>query len=493
MRTQTNSAQLASLINSYQSLISNRTGLYFSERKFHTLAKILEGFADKHQIFDFETLIGILEFEDTESKIWSELITDLTINETFFFRHFNGLEAKLLPSVIEKSSKEKTLNIWSAGCSTGEEPYSIAMVLNKWIPDIDKWKISILATDIDRNVISFAKKGQYREWSMRQIPAFYKNSFLTKKNDIYKVSNSVKRLVTFEYLNLKENSYPSAMTNTVNLDLIFCRNVTIYFEAHDTINIANNFYEALKVGGKLVVGHSEPSSLIYGQFHSEILDDVVVYTREVDPKPISKPLKQMISPPRERRKKSLTLQPDQKIKKKDHLSSKERRSGPNLYELRNKAIALIEKNELRKAEKILDKIILVNINDAGLYYMSALVKAKLGRYKDADNYCQKALEIDDSFLEVLFLRSVIAREERRIEAAKRLLHKLIYFDADYLPAYLELLQVAKIEDSYSEEKRLVKKIGSIAANLNPDLKYEVLEGMTVSQIVKIVNLMYQEK
>ena len=279
MRTQTNSAQLASLINSYQSLISNRTGLYFSERKFHTLAKILEGFANKHQIFDFETLIGILEFEDTESKIWSELITDLTINETFFFRHFNGLEAKLLPSVIEKSSKEKTLNIWSAGCSTGEEPYSIAMVLNKWIPDIDKWKIFILATDIDRNVLSYAKKGQYREWSMRQIPTFYKNSFLTKKNDIYKVSNSVKRLVTFEYLNLKGNSYPNAMTNTANLDLIFCRNVTIYFEAHDTIKIANHFYEALKVGGKLVVGHSEPSSLIYGQFHSEILDDVVVYTR----------------------------------------------------------------------------------------------------------------------------------------------------------------------------------------------------------------------
>ena len=480
----------------FQGLIAERTGLFFSERKWNTLRSAIVDFGKDLKIKDLNSLYKLLANSSTEGDTWKLFITKLTINETFFFRHFKGIENRLLPEIIQRNKNTRTLRIWSAGCSSGEEPFSIAMALKRLIPDIDLWNIYILATDIDETVLEQGRKGKYREWSMRQIPPFYLQNYLKKSKGEYRLDPEIKKLVHFDYLNLKENGFPSAANGTNNMDIILCRNVTIYFEAQDTIRIAGNFYEALNKGGKLIVGHSEPSSFIYNQYRSEILEDIVIYNKDMTHHSVPKPLRQKIKPPKDRR---LQVSNDvTKLKKKAGKDKKtvfggvERRLHPNLFEMRKSALKLIEQNKLEEAAKIFDKLIILNQKDAYLYFISGNVEAKLGNFAKADSRCQKALSINENLLDALLLRSIIAKEQWELDTAKKYTRHLILKDSDYLPAYLELFQIAHLEDNDIDKKRLSKKIKLQAKKLDPKKKYDILEGLTVSQIVEIVKVMGQE-
>ncbi len=184
------------------------------------------------------------------------LINKLTTNYTYFYReenHFNFLKETVLP-YEEKNNKLKTLNIWSAGCSSGEEPYTLAMVIDDYFKySLGQWKIQIFATDISENVLSKAREGIYSEESIKNLPESYKKRYFVKtKEGKYQVSPDIKKYVTFSVLNLMD---PIVAKN--KYDVIFCRNVMIYFNAETKINIVNKFYEATKSGGYLMIGHAE--------------------------------------------------------------------------------------------------------------------------------------------------------------------------------------------------------------------------------------------
>lgn len=486
----------------FQKLIAERTGLYFSERKWNMLNSAIGEFCKEQNITNMSVAYRLLNSHVTESGIWRKLISGLTINETFFFRHFAGIENKLLPQIIHENKSIKQLRIWSAGCSTGEEPYSIAMTLKKLIPDIENWNIHILATDIDLQVLNTGRKGVYREWSMRQIKPFYLKNYFNIKNSEYILDPAIRKLVHFEYLNLKEGLFPSAANGTTDLDLIFCRNVTIYFEAQETIKIAGRFFEALKKGGKLVVGHSEPSTFIYDQYRSEIFDDIVIYNKDLTHLPKSKPIKNRIQPPEDRRMRRRRIENNEKTFESSKTAAKrtvtkeerlvERRKNPNLFDMRFHAVELLEQNRLEESAKILDKLLILNQKSADLFFISGYVRAKMGDFENADLYCTKSIGIDNTFQDAWLLRSIIAREQWKLDEAKKYSRHLILKNLTYLPAYLELFQIAHMEDDKMEQKRLAKKITTIAAKLNPKEKYDILEGMTVEQIKNLVNVMIQE-
>lgn len=184
------------------------------------------------------------------------LINKLTTNYTYFYReenHFKFLREVVLP-YEEKNNKLKVLNIWSAGCSSGEEPYTLAMVLDDYFKFMrDKWKIQIFATDISENVLSKAQEGIYLADSVKNLPESYKKRYFEKTKDgKYQVLPEIKKHVTFKVFNLME---PVMAKN--KYDVIFCRNVMIYFNAETKINIVNKFYEATKTGGYLMIGHAE--------------------------------------------------------------------------------------------------------------------------------------------------------------------------------------------------------------------------------------------
>ncbi|MGD9568600.1 MAG: protein-glutamate O-methyltransferase CheR [Sedimentibacter sp.] len=183
------------------------------------------------------------------------LINKLTTNYTYFYReenHFKYMQQVILPNE-EKNNKMNVLNIWSAGCSSGEEPYTLAMVIDDYFKFAkSKWKINILATDISENVLSKAREGIYNEEALRNLPDSYKNRYFEKKDNMYQVQPEIRKNVTFKVFNLMD---PVMEKN--KYDIIFCRNVMIYFNVETKINIVNKFYEANKVGGYLMIGHAE--------------------------------------------------------------------------------------------------------------------------------------------------------------------------------------------------------------------------------------------
>lgn len=184
------------------------------------------------------------------------LINKLTTNYTYFYReenHFKYLKETILP-FEEKNNKTKVLNIWSAGCSSGEEPYTLAMVIDDYFKFTGfQWKINILATDISENVLAKAREGIYSDDAIKNLPDSYKKKYFIKTSEgKYQVLPEIRKHITFKVFNLMD---PIIERN--KYDVIFCRNVMIYFNVETKMNIVNKFYEATKPGGYLMIGHAE--------------------------------------------------------------------------------------------------------------------------------------------------------------------------------------------------------------------------------------------
>ncbi len=213
---------------------------------------------------DFKQYCALLragEEEDGDKEELTNFINSITTNVTSFFRenhHFDFMADTLLPELIHKKSQESSprLRIWSAGCSSGKEPYSIAMVLKECIPDIERWDAKILATDLDSNILEIAKSAIYPKEHIKEISAERRKRWFQmgrglNEGDI-KVSDDVKNMVAYRQLNLTE-----AWPMKGSFDIIFCRNVTIYFDRDTRVTLLDRFAEYLDDDGCLFVGHSE--------------------------------------------------------------------------------------------------------------------------------------------------------------------------------------------------------------------------------------------
>jgi chemotaxis protein methyltransferase CheR len=201
----------------------------------------------------------------TDSALLEFLVAGITVGETSFFRdkyQMKLIQHILLPQLIraKEAAHDLTLRIWSAGCSTGEEIYTIAMLLTDMIL-LSNWTLHLLGTDINKAALEKAKAGIYSRWSMRSIPDYYKNKYFIEKNKMFKLSKDIINLVNFSYLNLNENFYPSILNGTVAQDLILCRNVMIYFDNEHITQIMNKFSQCLNEKGLLLLGASDPINI----------------------------------------------------------------------------------------------------------------------------------------------------------------------------------------------------------------------------------------
>lgn len=214
----------------------------------------------------------------------------LTIGETYFFREnkgFNYIKNVYLPNLIkERYGKNQQIRIWSAGCATGEEPYSIAILIHQLIPNITNWNISILATDINTDFIEKAKIGIYSKWSFRNSQDWLiKNYFNKIGNNHYEISPTIKKMVNYDFLNLVKTNYPSKIPNTTSIDIIFCKNVLIYFSNKSITDVTNKLYDALNPNGILLVSPVEMTNLISAKFNKTIYDGHTIYQKKKSSSP----------------------------------------------------------------------------------------------------------------------------------------------------------------------------------------------------------------
>ena len=246
-------------------------GLYFPKSKHADLLRRLHGVTHDLGCSSTVECVARILAEPSNRQYQDILAKHLTIGETYFFRNKLGIQllnTKILPDIIRRQDGERTLKIWSAACATGEEPYSMSMLLDGLLPPNKGWKRKIFASDINLDFLSKARAGIYGDWSFRNTPQITKNRYFQQRADKkYQIVDEIKQSVDFFQWNLITDTYPSVIKGLINLDLILCQNVFIYFEPETIFKVLKQFYETLNDGGWLIISPSEAPFVSASEFH----------------------------------------------------------------------------------------------------------------------------------------------------------------------------------------------------------------------------------
>jgi len=267
-------------LNRVRDFIFKETGIFYESKKDNYLkTRVCQRIAETG-CKSFQKWFNNLVFGSRDGEPLN-LIEELTVNETYFFRDFpqlRGFAEEVLPAYLEKKRKNRDYNLklWSAACSTGEEPYTLAIILREMIEDFDLWEVRIEATDIDRRVLRHARLGLYGDRSMKDTPILYRDKYFRKTTEGWQVLPSVTKSVFFEQLNLVDRL---AMRRRRGYDFIFCRNVLIYFNDSSRKRVVSDLYDALLPGGYIFLGHAESVGRITAAFILERMGDFLCYRK----------------------------------------------------------------------------------------------------------------------------------------------------------------------------------------------------------------------
>lgn len=267
----------------WRQYIYENCGIYFQDNKKYLLESRLQKRIKFLGLDSFEQYLDYIKFNKGLEYEQRYLYEAITINETFFFRNQPQLEAlvsKVIPEVIANKQKSgnKTIRIWSAASSSGEEAYSVAMIIDDLIrTSYTNYNFEIVGTDISQVVINTAKTGIYKEYSVRQTPSYYLKKYFNVKDNTFQLSSKIIDKVKFKLLNLYDDSSMKAM---INFDIVFCANVLIYFDMKSKIKVVSHLYNSLNKGGYLFIGYSETLHGISKAFQVISFPKTIGYKKE---------------------------------------------------------------------------------------------------------------------------------------------------------------------------------------------------------------------
>jgi chemotaxis protein methyltransferase CheR len=240
-------------------LVRERTGMALPPSRQGDLERAARRAAGEVGARDAAELIGRLRRGQGTAAL-DALVSALDVHETHFFRDAGqllALERRILPELIAARRAERRLRLWSAACSTGEEAYTLAILLHRLLPDLGRWEVLVLATDVNGRSLERAAQGRYGRWSFRGVPQDVTARYFSPAGDRLQVADHLRAMVTFARLNLVEDPWPSPRTNTVAMDLILCRNVLLYFDPATVRSVVGRLREALADDGRLLVSQVE--------------------------------------------------------------------------------------------------------------------------------------------------------------------------------------------------------------------------------------------
>ncbi len=435
--------------------IKNRFGLLF-ENKLGELERILLRYLRKQGITNPDEWL----LNGAESRLFNspKFIEMLTVPETYFFRNpklFDVLAATILPELIrQKSLQGQSLNIWSAGCSSGEEAYSIAMLIDQ---QPYSTQTRILATDVNIKALQKARTGIYSNWSFRKIPKkFLSRYFSPIDNRHFKLNDKIKQMVDFVPHNLKTGPFP--VNNSYSkFDLILCRNVLIYFDLQSKVEVLNHFYDLLEERGYLITGPAEIPTLTFTKFKAQILSDVILYGKK-QPSSLNKHLQtnKNSSPPQ--KKKRIILRPDStqyfKSQKAFTKSPTQETSLPNKAKIDQLKIIRNHANQgnLKKALQLVHEFLKHNSVNPEAYYLLGTINLELSKTAEAEKWLQK----------VLFL------------------------NPDHILAHFHLAILYHTNGHHKKSKIYFKNVLKLIESYQPDAEIPETDGLSVTQFKQMI-------
>lgn len=431
----------------FQELLAQRTGLLLRERDLKEVGDTLAGRWRALRLSRIEEYLSLLQ-SDTPLGVaeWKRLMPLVTNGESYFLRdtgQHDLLRACLLPELIERCRARRVLRVWSAGCSHGEEAYSLAILLDELLPaatrERDGWNVSVVGTDINEAAIEKARRGIYGAWSLRALsPAARvryfqersercesseraEHSVINGRHELFEIKPSLRAGVTFRIVNLCDGSFPDAAELT-DFDLILCRNVLIYFARETVALVLSRLADSLNAGGYLLTGHAELHHQDLGSLHARLLPGSVVYQR---------------SEHHDEHRHSKNAPPSPaSIKPAPRTPTAKPMPAP--APAAPTPAAPTTPLTIAPAHARPDEIHETVLPCYAALCSEAASHANAGRHDDAVRCCREALALNENAPAPYLLLARIAEERDEASQARALLQKAIYLAPSCVTAYLEL-------------------------------------------------------
>jgi chemotaxis protein methyltransferase CheR len=406
----------------------------------------------------------------------------------------DALRNHILPEIIARHHDDRRLRIWSAGCASGEEPYSLAMLLSQLLPDIAQWNVFILGTDINKSDLLWAEKACYKEHSFRVTDSLIRERFFTPHDGIFELKPSIREMVHFAHLNLAEDVYPSLTTNTNAMDLILCRNVAIYFEEVMMREMAFRFHRCLIPDGWFMVGAAEAGSAFCDPFIFWNYPGAILYRNTIAP-PHRPGIK--VTPPDwdsvpiMGRVKFLDLLPihEEPVRPLPPYPIPAPLRPPESADPYKEGLIMMGKGNYEGAIERFQARIAKDPKFVPAYCEIARAHANRGRLQEAGAWCEKAIKMDALSVEAYYILALIRQEEGEYEKAVELLKKTIYLNSNFVMAHFSLAVIhrqAGRRDAAIRHRSQALRLGS---KLPPDEILSGTDGMTAAQLLEMIGAM----
>jgi chemotaxis protein methyltransferase CheR len=464
------------LLRRFIQLIASHVGLQIRGEETDKLCQSLRSRMAHQQLLNPEEYYRLLVTDTANSRHeWEELVLLLTIGETYFFRdsgQFSLLRHQILPELIDHNKRTRSLRIWSAGCSTGEEPYSLAILVHELLPAASDWNTLITGTDVNKHAIAAARRGVYRQHSLRTLDQGLRRRYFQQHRGDWELDGRFRVMVSFRQLNLLKDPFPDSTANLSEVDLILCRNVFIYFDRTAVTRVVSKFANALRVGGYLITGHAELHDQKSSELSVRAFPESIVYRRESTRSGVSptRPLEgrtaatPALAP-------TPVLRPEAMVRKPG-IRPLPRTSAQPLAQVSDAAMPHT-KHDSSKAEE----------TSAEALYVQARGYADVGHYEAAIRVCQRALSKDALVEKPYYLLAQIAEVQDDIAAAKNFLKKILYLAPASVTAHLELGALYTRERDLPRARKMLHLASELLKALPPDTVIDPFADLPAAQVL----------
>lgn len=510
------------LLSQLSELIAARMGWHFPADRWHDLERGIRAAAQDLGFSDVQTCIEWLQTAPLTQQHVAVLTDHFTVGETYFFREQRALEVlttQMLPPLMQaQKSGERHIRIWSAACCTGEEPYSIAITLATTMPAFSDWQVSIIGTDINPQFLQRASRGMYTEWSFRNTPAWIKERYFQRTADNqFALCPEIKQMVTFFSVNLADAEFPAPLNAASTFDVIFCRNVFIYFSPQRAQTTILNFHRILTDRGWLIVSPSETSYLAQSLFTAVSFPGIIVHRKgmppygqplgdvgrslpsqerlpaALSPRPTSdrKPLVERLSTNRTKNDEQPVVTPPSPAPTRTLKPVLVPTHPSAIYE---EARTLYEQGRYAEvSEKLRRSLTHQDEQHAPLDQeeMLLLIRAcaNQGTFDEAIVWCQRAIAADALNSRFYYLLATVLLEQGREEDARLALRQTLYLDDGFVLAHFTLGNLSRRQKKAKDAQRYFHNALVLLRQYQHEAIIPESEGLTAGRLSALIRTM----
>ncbi len=451
-------------------IIAARMGLHFPPDRLADLQRGLDSAAPELGARNATALVDMLLAAPLSRQQLHVLASHLTIGETYFFRErlvFQALTEQIIPELIVRRSSSRGLRLWSAACCTGEEPYSLSILLQQCIPDIAGWHATVLGTDINERFLQKAVAGTYGEWSFRDVPEGFREHYFTRTGDErLSVLPQIRQRVRFAPLNLAEDSFPSLATDTQAMDIIFCRNVLMYFTREQAARVVEKLRRSLRADGWLVLSSTEANHALSrtAGFTPVNIAGVTLYRKsEARVAVVPVEFAPSIAP----------VEQGAMASAADTADSLYRRGAYS-----------------EAAETLVASLAPDAVPESPQFSLLARACANQGQLKEALSWCDQWIAAEPLESGARYLRAMILEETGNTDEARRSLQQAIYLEPEFVLAHFALGNLARNARQLREARRHFDNTLALLHKLPGDAPLPESDGLTAARLKEVVESLF---